>query len=96
MTPILAKCMQLEYFFSPVGSSEFYDFEKIVCFCLLYTKSTEPKIKNKLLFEMMANYQTKKIDYSSAVIGQKLEILITITCFIVAYFIQTNMDMLQG
>jgi len=96
MTPILAKCMQLEYFFSPVGSSKFYDFEKIVCFCLLYTKSTEPKIKTKILFEMMVNSQTEKIHYSSAGIGQKLEILITITCFIVAYFIQSNMDMLQG
>ena len=53
-------------------------------------------IKNELLFELMANGQSQRLEYGSKSIPRLLEILVTITCFLIAHFLKNNIDVLSS
>lgn len=90
MTPMLSKCLQLNFFFTD-ATRDFYNFDKLLCFCLLYS-SAAPEMKAQILFEIMAYPKTDKLQYNSISIYNTLEFAVAITCFIMAEMFNESKD----
>lgn len=52
INPWLKSCLHAQFFFTDDGA--FYDYERLLVFCLLYSAG-QSKLKIALLFELMSN-----------------------------------------
>ena len=56
----LKQCLHAEYFYAE--NPDYYDYERLLCLCLLYS-SGQVKSKTAILFELMANPKSHRVEF---------------------------------
>lgn len=89
MNQYLKQCIKHEFF---MADDLCYDYERVMCFCLLYS-SVELQLKTDLLFQMICTPpKMKKFELASPAVLRLLETFVLIGCHLMAQFIHSNME----
>lgn len=88
INPFLSRMLKLDFFFTS-KALDYYEFEKVVVFCILYGNA-DLHVKAQYLFEVMATVKIAKVEYNSAKVARVILHVTIISCIIMAEFVNAN------